>query len=149
VLSQLRTFFSERLAPGVDDDPGHRRHLAAAALLIEIARADFEFDEDEQAEIRGVLATTLDLRADEIEEIVQLATAESRDAISLHQFTRLVNESHSLEDKLRLMEDLWRVAYADGHIDKHEEQLLRRIADLLHLRHAEFMKAKHAAAPAD
>ena len=106
MLSRLRTFFSERLAPGVDDDPQHRRHLAAAALLIEIARADFRFDDEEQGAIRRVLGDTLDLTEEEVSQIVELATAESRDATSLHQFTRLVNESHDIEEKRRLMEDL-------------------------------------------
>ena len=145
MLSRLQSFFRERLDPGVDDDPEHRRHLAAAALLIEIARADFEFDAEEDATIRGVLRDTLDLTQAEIDEIVRLAGEESRDATSLHQFTRLVNDTHDVDAKRRLMEDLWRVAYADGRIDKYEEQLLRRIAELLHLRHAEFMQAKHAA----
>jgi uncharacterized tellurite resistance protein B-like protein len=147
VLGRLRAYFRDHLAPDADDDPEHRRHLAAAALLIEIARADFEFDDEEQAAIRAVLHDALDLPEAEIDELVDLASEESRDATSLHQFTRLVNESHSVDQKRRLMEDLWRVAYADGRIDKYEEQLLRRIAELLHLRHPEFMKAKHAAAP--
>lgn len=147
MLSRIQEFFGERLAPGVDDDPAHRRHLAAAALLIEIARADFDFDDGEDAAIRAVLEGTLDLGADEIDELVRLAAEESRDATSLHQFTTLINDSHTIADKRRLMEDLWRVAYADGRIDKYEEQLLRRIADLIHLRHPEFMKAKHAVAP--
>ena len=147
MLGRLRSYFRDHLAPGADEDPAHRRHLAAAALLIEIARADFDFDDQEQSAIRAVLRDTLALGEDEIDEIVELAGAESRDATSLHQFTRLVNETHEIDDKRRLMEDLWRVAYADGRVDKYEEQLLRRIADLLHLRHAEFMQAKHAVAP--
>lgn len=146
MLGRLQSYFRERLAPGADDDPEHRRNLAAAALLIEVARADFEFDDDEQRAIETLLEQTLHLTSEEIAELVRLAHDESRDATSLHQFTRLVNESHSLDDKKRLMEALWRVAYADGRLDKYEEQLLRRIADLLHLRHAEFMRAKHSAA---
>lgn len=145
MLGRLQTYFRERLAPGVDDDPEHRRNLAAAALLIEVARADFEFDDDEQHAIETLLGETLELASDEIAEIVRLAHEESRDATSLHQFTRLIHESHSLDEKKRLMEALWRVAYADGRLDKYEEQLLRRIADLLHLRHAEFIRAKHSA----
>ncbi len=90
---------------------------------------------------------TLDLGSDEVAEIVELAHEESREATSLHQFTRLINDSHELEDKKRLMTALWQVAYADGRLDKYEEQLLRRIAELLHLRHPEFIQAKHAAAP--
>jgi len=147
MLPGLQAFFRERIESESAGGSEHRRNLAAAALLIEIARADFDFDADEQRAIEAVLADTLGLQSEEIRELVQLATEESREATSLHQFTRLVNETHSLEDKRRLMEQLWRVAFADGRIDRYEEQLLRRIADLLHLRHKEFMQAKHAAEP--
>lgn len=147
MLSRLQTFFRDRLDPDNGDDPAHRRNLAAAALLIEVARADFEYDEAEHAAIADVLVGTLELEPREIDEVVELAQEESREATSLHQFTRLVNDTHSLDDKRRLMMALWQVAYADGRIDKYEEQLLRRVAELLHLRHPEFMQAKHAAAP--
>lgn len=146
MLPRLQEFFRERLA--VDEGGGdteHRCNLAAAALLIEIARADFQHDPEEQAAIEVLLADTLDLDAAEIAELVQLATEESREATSLHQFTRLIHENYSLERKRMLMEQLWRVAHADGRVDPYEEQLLRRIADLLHLRHREFMQARHAA----
>lgn len=145
MLGQLQSYFRERLAPDADDDPEHRRNLAAAALLIEVARADFAYDGEEERAIESLLEHTLGLGSDEVAELVRLAHEESREATSLHQFTRLIHESHSIDEKKRLMEALWRVAYADGHLDKYEEQLLRRIADLLHLRHGEFIRAKHAA----
>lgn len=148
MLARIQSFFREHLAPEPgDDDPAHRRSLAAAALLIEVARADFEFDTAEQETIRAALRATLDVTDEEIAELVRLAHEESRDATSLHQFTRLVHETHSLDEKKLLMEQLWRVAWADGRIDRYEEQILRRIADLIHLRHAEFIQAKHAAEP--
>lgn len=147
MISRLQSFFRDRLDPDNGHDPVHRRNLAAAALLIEVARADFEYEEAEQQAIADVLTRTLDLSTAEVEEIVELAQEESREATSLHQFTRLVHDSHSLDEKKRLMTALWQVAYADGRIDKYEEQLLRRIAELLHLRHPEFIQAKHAAEP--
>lgn len=145
MIPRLQEFFRERLADEGGGDIEHRCHLAAASLLIEIARADFDFDPDEHAAIETLLVDTLDLDPAEIAELVQLAGEESREATSLHQFTRLINENYSVERKRLLMEQLWRVAYADGRIDRYEEQILRRIADLLHLRHREFMKARHAA----
>jgi uncharacterized tellurite resistance protein B-like protein len=148
MLARLQELFRDVRAPAEGGaDAAHTRNLAAAALLIEVARADFAFDEDEQRTIEATLRETLDLGDDEVREIVRQATEESREATSLHQFTRLVHETHSLDEKKALMEQLWRVAYADGRLDRYEEQLLRRVADLIHLRHAEFMQAKHAAAP--
>jgi uncharacterized tellurite resistance protein B-like protein len=147
MLPRIQEFFSDRLAPGAAHagSTTHRLNLATAALLIEIARADSDFDASEQSAIESMLAQTLELPAEEITELVHLATEESREAISLHEFTRLVNEHYSIDEKRWLMEQLWRVARADGRIDRYEEQLLRRIADLLHVRHSEFMQAKHAA----
>jgi len=148
MLSRIQEFFSAQLAPepGTAGAPAHRLNLATAALLIEIARADSDFDACEQSRIESLLAHTLELSLEEIAELVRLATEESREATSLHEFTRLVNESYSIAEKRRLMEQLWRVAYADGRVDRYEEQLLRRIADLLHIRHSEFVQARHAAA---
>ncbi len=150
MLAKIQSFFQEHLAPeAAGEDGAHRRNLAAAALLIEVARADFDFDEAEQATIEAALRDSLDVTDEEIAELVRLAHEESRDATSLHQFTRLVHETHSLEEKKALMQQLWRVAWADGRIDRYEEQILRRVADLIHLRHGEFIQAKHAAEPDD
>ncbi|MDZ7828422.1 MAG: TerB family tellurite resistance protein [Halofilum sp. (in: g-proteobacteria)] len=147
MLPRIQEFFRDRLAPEAEHagSTAHRLNLATAALLIEIARADSDFDASEQSAIESMLVQTLELPAEEIAALVRLATEESRESISLHEFTRLVNEHYSIDEKRRLMEQLWRVAHADGRIDRYEEQLLRRIADLLHIRHSEFMQAKHAA----
>lgn len=147
MLPRIQEFFREHLvSEGVGEaHRGHRLNLAAAALLIEIARADSDFDDEEQAAIESLLGDTLALGREEIADLVRLATEESREAISLHQFTRLINENYSLAEKVQLMEQLWQVAYADGRIDRYEEQLLRRIADLIHIRHSEFIRAKHSA----
>lgn len=145
MLTRLQQFFSERLQPGADADPEHGRNLAAAALLIEVARADFHIDGDEARLIERMLIDTLDLTPEEVAEIVDLARAEIDEGASLHQFTRLINEHYAIADKCHFMTQLWRVAACDGRIDDHEEHILRRLADLLHLRHSEFIQARHAA----
>lgn len=144
MLARLQEYFTTHLAPGADPDPRHGLNLAAAALLVEVARADFTIDDDEAGLIDALLADTLELRRDEIEELVGLARAEIDEGASLHQFTNLINQHYAIADKCKLMEQLWRVACADGRLDKYEEQLLRRLAELLHLRHGEFMQAKLA-----
>jgi len=144
MLSRIQQFFTDHLQPGADPDREHGINLAAAALLLEVARADFTIDDDEAAIIERLLVDTLDLSEAEVAEIVALAQAEIAEGSSLHEFTRLINEHYTIADKRRFMEKLWRVAAADGRIDDYEEHLLRRLAELLHLRHPEFMKAKHA-----
>jgi uncharacterized tellurite resistance protein B-like protein len=144
MLSRLQEYFSDHLAPGVDPDREHGINLAAAALLIEVARADVAIGEEEARCIEALLVQTLDLGSEEVGDLVQLARAEIAEGASLHQFTHLINQHYDIAAKRRFMEQLWRVAWSDGRLHHYEEHLLRRLADLLHLRHHEFMKAKHA-----
>lgn len=146
MLARLQRYFGEQMAPQeAGDEPStHAVDLAAAALLIEVARADAAVDEEEFGVIERLLVDTLDLAPEEVGEIVRLAHEEAEEATSLYQFTQLINANYSVAAKRRLMEELWRVAWSDGRLDRYEEALLRRIADLLNLRHSEFMRAKHA-----
>ena len=116
--------------------------LAAAALLVEVARADYHVDDSEEAKISELLQRTLSLTADEVESLIELAHEHSRDAVGLHPFTSVVHERFDAAEKIRLFECLWRVAFADGIIDKYEEHMLRRIAELLHVSHRDFIRTK-------
>lgn len=144
MLNRLQRYFSEHLQlQGEEQDKAHSLHLAAAALLVEVARADFNLDEKEQIAMAGLLTESLALPAEEVDEIIRLALAESREAASLHPFTSLIHAHYSYGEKVSLMEQLWQVAFADGRLDKYEEHLLRKIAELLYLPHRDYLQAKH------
>ncbi len=117
--------------------------VAAAALLIEVARADFNMDDMELTRISEILQNTLELDAQELDELMAFAESESINSTSLHEFTRLIHAEYTLAQKVSLFEQLWRVAYADGNLDKYEEYLLRKIADLIYLPHQYFIQSKH------
>ena len=145
MLKAVKQFFSEHLQVDSSADPGASEHsinVAAAALLIEVGRADFDVSDEEESHIVDLLRSELQLSDAEVEEIVELAKRESRDATSLHGFTRLVHDNYTVEQKSRLMEQLWTVALADGRIDKYEDYALRKISDLLYLSHQDFVRAK-------
>lgn len=150
MLSNIRMFFDCFLQPS---GTGTRTstdqlQLACAALLVEISAADQHSSPQEQQALSDILRNTFKLDADKVEELWQLAAQESRDATSLYQFTSLINESYGYEQKTALLQQLWQVAFADGRIDRYEEHLIRRIADLLHLTHGDFIRAKLASKPA-
>lgn len=133
--------------PDVDDvSPEHRRQLAAAALLIETARADFTQDGVEEASMASMLKSGLGLSEQEVKELLRLANEEVDAATSLYQFTRTVNDHFTPAQKAQLITDMWRVAYADGDIDKYEEHLIRRVADLVYVAHEDYIRAKLTAA---
>ena len=146
MLHKLKDFFAVHMQMAEGEDVNeHRLHLAAAALLVEIARADFQVDAVEEATISDLLVNTLDLAGHEVDELISLAHQESREAVALHPFTILINENYSNAQKLRLMTQLWRVAFADGRIDKYEEHMIRKIADLIYVSHKDFIRCKHEA----
>jgi uncharacterized tellurite resistance protein B-like protein len=136
--------------PAPEETPAqkrHRQHLAAAALLIETARADFTEDADEQEALQNLLCSTLELTAGEVRELVSQATRQVDQAISLYEFTRVINDYYDAEEKLRLIEDMWAVAFADGDVDKYEEHLIRQVASLVYVSHEDYIRCKMAAQP--
>lgn len=145
MIDSLKRFFQERVlaaAPTEAGDPGRRLRLAAAALLVEVMRADPEVRDEERTVVRTALQGTFGLPLDETEELVRLAEAEADAATSLYEFTSLVDKGLSLEEKKRIVELMWLVAFADAEKHPLEEHLIRRIAGLLNVPHPDFIDAK-------
>ncbi|MBL4819945.1 MAG: TerB family tellurite resistance protein [Gammaproteobacteria bacterium] len=116
--------------------------LASAALMVELMETDHQLDERESREFIAVLEETLELDHGDIEEIVELATNEAQQATSLYEFTRLINDNYEYNEKVKLIENLWRIAFADEKLDKYEENLIRRLAGLIHVSHSDFIQTK-------
>ena len=145
MLDAVRDFFRRAVAPAAGAtprDPEHAVHLAAAALLFEIVRADGEVKPEELTVMRAAVQGTFGLSSADTDALVALAGEQSRAAVSLFEFTRVVDESFTAEEKKRIVELLWLVAFADAQKDAHEEHLIRQIAGLLHVRHPDFIDAK-------
>ena len=146
VLASLKQLFVDRIRPETaDTSPESRDHalkLAAAALLVEVSRIDGRIDEQERTVMRAALQSALGLSAEESDELVRLGEEESRRAVSVYELTQVVDQQLSPEQKKRIVELLWLVAFADSRKDAHEEQLVRQIAGLLHVPHPDFIDAK-------
>ena len=124
----------------------HGYHVATAALLVEVMRADHDVRPEERgAVLRALEAAFGDLSPDEVRGLLARAEERADDATSLYEFTRHVNRQLDHDQKAHVVELLWRVAYADGNLDKYEEHLVRRIADLIHVPHSVFIRMKHKA----
>ena len=139
----LESFFGSLSAQC--DGPASSEHdlqLATAALLIEMMRADNAVGADEIDAVRHALQHEFALDEAELDALIEHATAEARDAPGYFAFTRRINEALPLARKLRLMEYLWRVALADGHLAAHENHLMRKLADLIHIGHGDYHAAK-------
>ena len=129
-----------------EESKRHRLHVAAAAMLIETARADFTQDEDEQAAMKTLLSRSLGLPATKVQELMEAASNRVDEATSLYEFTRVINDHYSAEQKVQLIGAMWAVAYADGNLDKYEEALIRQVAELTYVPHQDYIRCKLKAA---
>lgn len=145
MFSRLRDFFDEQVNQAHragDQDREQDIRLATAALLIEVARADFAVDADEAERVAATLQDLFRLDESATRTLLDLAEAELHDAACLHGFTSLINDHWTLADKIAIIEHMWEVAYVDDVIDKHERHLLRKVASLLYIPHADYVAAK-------
>lgn len=141
MIQVLKSLFEN---PQRDCEESRRRalHLAAAALLVETARADFVEDAAEQVKLTQLLCVSLQLSEDEVARLVVEAGKRVDEAVSLYEFTRVINDYYSAEQKLQLVGAMWAVAFADGNIDKYEEALIRQVAELTYVPHSDYIQSK-------
>lgn len=147
MLQAIRKFFETHIATDTSGpDPQHAEHayqLATAALLVEMSRADYDVKQEELLTVTAAIQKAFSLTSAETDELMRLAELEAQNATSLYQFTSLINAHFAQEQKQHVVELLWQVAFSDGELDKYEEYLVRKIADLIHVSHAQFIQAKH------
>lgn len=144
-MRNLKAWISRNLGGAAEADDAAReqaRNLAVAALLVEVLRADYDVSDAERGQVLASARDILGLDAAQCEDLLAEAEQQVDRAHDLHQFTREVNRAFDHDDKLRLVEQMWRVAHADATVHKYEEHIIRRVADLLHVSHREFIAAK-------
>ncbi len=149
MLTTIREFFERHLAPGQQSE-GEKEHalkLATAALLMEMTRMDHEVLDAERQRVELAVRGKFGLSEEEGRALVELAEQELDSATDYHQFTSLINRHFTPEQKQRMIELLWEVAYADGELDTYEEHLVRKIAELLYVPHHAFIAAKLKSKP--
>lgn len=146
MISTLKGFFNQLVDSGAQDKTaGKTLQIATAALLVEMMRTDNHIAAEESALIEKTLREQFSFEAGELGDLLKLADAEARQAVGYYPFTSLINKQCSLEQKVRIVENMWHVAMSDGHISAHENHLMRKIADLLYVGHADYIAAKQRA----
>jgi len=143
MATDIQTFFDiyVRPAPGTRlDRHGFAARYAAAALLVACSKADDHQDPQEARVIADILANTFELSQRTIDQILQLVESHAAEALST--VTDIVNEYYEARDKRKLLQHIWRVAYADGRIDVYEEKFVDRVAGMLGLADADVADAR-------
>lgn len=143
MLKGIRDFFEQHLAtPASTPSRRHTLELATATLVAEVARLDGGIDAAEREAVLGAMRERFSLSEAEAGSLLELAEAESRDATDYYQFTSLVRQRYSLEERQEIVELLWQAAYADARLSAHEQHVIRKIADLLYVPHSGYIAAK-------
>lgn len=146
MLKKLRDIFNNSLINSDQGDSADRDHalrLATAALLIEVVRADYEEDMKETEAVIWQLQTHFDLTEEETLLLVEEAAQKADHSVSLQEFTRLLHENLSEKEKHSVIEMLWLIALADDHLDKHEDYVVRKVAELLYVTHGDLIRIRN------
>jgi uncharacterized tellurite resistance protein B-like protein len=118
---------------------------ATAVLMLDVALADKAFDQSELEHLLAIAETYFGLGPEETEEFIQTARNEAEELVSLHEFTQLLHNNLTEEEKAMIVGMLWQIAYADSKLDKYENALVLKISDLLYVSRARVMRLKHDA----
>lgn len=142
MLKEFKHWLQETLVVPRDSSSALQLDLATAVLFMEVIRADHRLDPQEKALMQRLLQSEFNLGAEDAQALLQTSRRQAEQAPDLVSFTRVLNQQCGAEQKVRIMQNLWQLAYADGHLDSHEEHIIRRIADLLYIPHSQFIQAK-------
>jgi len=124
------------------EETSHDIRIAICALFLEMSNIDGEFSKTERENIISIMKKHYDLSDEYVVALLEASHEELKGSIDLWQFTNLINQNYSMEEKVRIIEAIWRVAYTDGKLDKHEDYLVHKLAKLLRLSHKQLIEAK-------
>ena len=141
MINRLKSFFN---APKETEtrSPDEEIRVASLALLIEVSKSDHQVDDSEQDKIISIAASLFGLDSSSQNSLLELAKQAADNSTSLYEYTSLINEHYSEKEKYTLILSMWQVAMADESIDRYEEHLIRRVADLIYVPHVQFIEAK-------
>jgi len=145
MVSIVRKFFDKHVKSASDSSERvseHALQIATAALLLEMMRADSKITDEELKTVTEAIQSKFNLTGDETDSLLKLAGDEIWKSTGYYEFTSLINKAFTYEQKLKVIEHLWEVAFADTELDKYEEHMVRKIADLIYVEHRDFINTK-------
>lgn len=142
MLDKIKLFFQQNLTQTTTATTEVDLHTAIAALLIEVMRADNEQNEQEQHSLALLISKYFSLSDSQTAQLITQASEQLDDAIDYYRFSHQINAATSAQQRIEIITLFWQLAYADNHLDKYEESVIRRVASLLYVTHEDFIKAK-------
>lgn len=145
MIDLVRRFFEKGQGTGSADQDNTESHdvrVAVCALFLEMVNIDGEFSASERDQVISLLKRQYGLSDEHVADLMEASQKGLKDSIDLWQFTNLINQNYSRDDKIRIIEMVWQIVYTDGRLDKHEDYLVHKLAKLLRLTHKDLIHAK-------
>ncbi|MFK5986964.1 MAG: TerB family tellurite resistance protein [Pseudomonadota bacterium] len=142
MIAKLKQFFQTNLSAIEEKDENHQLQLATSALFIEMMLQDGEEQLEEKQAVRKAIKSCLNINDKQIDELFVIAEEELKQSTDYFQFTQLINKNYNPQQKIKIIENLWTIAYSDSQLDDLEEHMVRRISELIYVPHTQFIKAK-------
>ena len=142
MLTKLITWIEQSLSVDAENTTSPSLDRVSAVLYVELLRADHVIDEAELTTLAEVLTSQFALSAQEVADLVDDARQRADESADIVQYTRIINDQCDASQKGQLIENLWRLAYADNRLDGHEEYFIRKVADLIYVSHSDFIRSK-------
>ncbi|MCG9966396.1 TerB family tellurite resistance protein [Shewanella xiamenensis] len=145
MIAKLKRFLQSHIQAISPEEKAHQLKLAAASMLLEVVFADETLAAEERTLLPKLLTETLSMSVQDANDLIEEAKKVQGNATSLFEFTNTINAEFSLEQKQQLLLAMWQLAYADGQLSQYEDQIIRRTADLLYLKHSELIQMRNQA----
>jgi len=145
MLDIVKRFFRKSVESNPKNTGQEARHninVAACALFVEIARIDGKFAQEEMKTVLSILEEKYGLSRQHADVLIAEAEKELEESVDLWQFARLINDNYSNEEKIEIIETLWRIVYVDGKMDQYEHYLMNKLKNLLRISHGQLIDAK-------
>jgi uncharacterized tellurite resistance protein B-like protein len=142
MFEKLRDIFFTQEGGQTAAETSRRIQVATAVILLEVANSDDEFTDAERKSIVEILKDNFDLGNEEVQELISVSDEKRKGSIDIWHFANVINENYSDGEKYTIMENIWKVIYSDGRLDKYEDHVVHKLATILHIPHKKMIEAK-------
>ena len=142
-MNIFNKLFNNSIISSQDDNEEESLQLATCILLIEVSKSDDDFDCDEQKKIQSLIKSKFNLSDNQINHLFELSNDKHNEMTSLFEWTDIINKECSYDQKLIIIGFMWDIAYTDEKLDKYEDYTIRKVSDLIHIKHTDFINLKN------
>jgi uncharacterized tellurite resistance protein B-like protein len=142
IFADNQTSMNQGTLNSSSESKNQKIEIAACALFIEIAKADGEFTNEERNFIISEMKSTFNLDDDYVNDLILLAEQRVKESVSLYEFTGVINTTFTHEEKIELIESIWKLIYKDEKLNQYEDHLIKRIASTINIEHKQIINAK-------